>query len=209
MNDSSKTQTPKGLFSVGSIGLNISKYIANYKGGRNESFMYGIDDDFKWFDYDLVSAYPTAMSLMGDPNYRKGKYLDKKDFELMSDKEIVFSYIMINCSFNFPKEVKYPSIPCFVDEFTTVYPKEGQAHLTGSEYVLAKEQGCMFEISDIYYIPFLSTELNEDDKKKKKKRDDEDTEIDIEYVNEPFYEIVKGLVNQRMKFQKGTMENLI
>ncbi|KAI0867190.1 hypothetical protein GGS24DRAFT_486364, partial [Hypoxylon argillaceum] len=43
INDSSKTQTPKGLFAVGDIGLNIGYYIANYKGGRNESFMYGSD----------------------------------------------------------------------------------------------------------------------------------------------------------------------
>lgn len=46
INDS-KTQTPKGLHSIGDVGLHISYYIANYKGGRNESFMYGIDDSIK------------------------------------------------------------------------------------------------------------------------------------------------------------------
>ena len=47
VNDSAKSQTPKGLFFTGEIGLHMSYYISNYKGGRNESFMYGIDDNFK------------------------------------------------------------------------------------------------------------------------------------------------------------------
>jgi hypothetical protein len=45
--DASKTQTPKGLYSTGLIGIYLSLYIANYKGGRNESFMYGIDEKTK------------------------------------------------------------------------------------------------------------------------------------------------------------------
>lgn len=36
-------QTPKGLLTVGDIGFVIGYYIANYKGGRNECFMYGVD----------------------------------------------------------------------------------------------------------------------------------------------------------------------
>lgn len=47
VNDSAKTQTPKGLFFTGDVGLHISYYISNYKGGRNESFMYGMDDLFE------------------------------------------------------------------------------------------------------------------------------------------------------------------
>lgn len=36
--------TPKGLFGVGNVGLLMNNYIANYKGGRNESFMVGKDE---------------------------------------------------------------------------------------------------------------------------------------------------------------------
>jgi len=36
-------QTPKGLQATSGVGLHLSNYIANYKGGRNESFMYGSD----------------------------------------------------------------------------------------------------------------------------------------------------------------------
>jgi len=45
--DASKTSTPRGLFSAGAIGLKTNLYIANYKGGRNESFLYGIDRSTK------------------------------------------------------------------------------------------------------------------------------------------------------------------
>jgi hypothetical protein len=40
-----KTMTPKGLVSVGDVGLKIGYYIVNYRGGRNESFMYGCDSE--------------------------------------------------------------------------------------------------------------------------------------------------------------------
>jgi hypothetical protein len=43
--DTGATQTPKGLFVTGQIGSKISLYISAYKGGRNESFMYGVDND--------------------------------------------------------------------------------------------------------------------------------------------------------------------
>jgi hypothetical protein len=41
--DTSRFLTPKGMIDNTSAGLGINYYIANYKGGRNESFMYGVD----------------------------------------------------------------------------------------------------------------------------------------------------------------------
>jgi len=41
--EASKIQTPQGLSKIGDLGLKMSLYISNYKGGRNESFMYGVD----------------------------------------------------------------------------------------------------------------------------------------------------------------------
>lgn len=35
--------TPKGLIVSKDIGMKMPLYVGNYKGGRNESFMYGID----------------------------------------------------------------------------------------------------------------------------------------------------------------------
>jgi hypothetical protein len=39
----STTITPKGINAIKSIGFVLPYYIANYKGGRNECFMYGIE----------------------------------------------------------------------------------------------------------------------------------------------------------------------
>jgi hypothetical protein len=38
-----KTITPKGLGIIKDVGMKLPLYIASYRGGRNESFMYGID----------------------------------------------------------------------------------------------------------------------------------------------------------------------
>jgi hypothetical protein len=71
LSEPNSLQTPKGLFNVGDIGFAMSMYIGNYKGGRNECFMYGKDDNLYVSDYDLVSAYTTAMTLLGDPDYSR------------------------------------------------------------------------------------------------------------------------------------------
>jgi len=39
----STLQTPLGLSKFGELGFKLSLYIYNKKGGRNESFMYGLD----------------------------------------------------------------------------------------------------------------------------------------------------------------------
>jgi hypothetical protein len=44
MGNASEIQTPKGLFATRDVGIHMSYYITNYKGGRNESFMYGVDE---------------------------------------------------------------------------------------------------------------------------------------------------------------------
>lgn len=45
MGNADELQTPKGLFASGDVGLHMSYYIGNYKGGRNESFMYGSENE--------------------------------------------------------------------------------------------------------------------------------------------------------------------
>lgn len=154
LGDTSSVQTPRGLFLIDQLGLKLGMYIANFKGGRSESFMYGVDEETLWYDYDLVSAYTTVMSMMGDPDYGNLQMLSEKDLHSMSKNEILYSYIIIQCKFKFPDSVKYPSIGCFINESTTVYPLSGKSFLTGSEYLLALSQGCEFEISEIIYIPF-------------------------------------------------------
>ena len=153
--DASKVQTPLGLHHTRGIGLVLPKFIGNYKGGRNESFMYGFDRDIYLYDYDLTSAYTTVLFNIGHPDYSRGDFIDQKRLEDMSDVELLFSYTIISCHFIYNSNVKYPGIPVYVDKTTTVYPSEGEALLTGAEYILARNQNCVLNIHDIYHIPFI------------------------------------------------------
>lgn len=153
----SSSITPKGLNVLKDVGIKLSLYIASYRGGRNESFMYGYNSSDKmWYDYDLVSAYTTGMSLLGNPDYRLGKILTVKEFNDLKWKEILESYTVLNVSFQFPDDTKYPSIPCNIDENTTIYPLRGSSVITGIDYLLAKSQKCKIIINEIYRIPFES-----------------------------------------------------
>jgi hypothetical protein len=134
------------------------------------------------------------MALLGDPDYGKARKLSEKDLKQKSKKDLILSYTIIKGRFKFPKTVKYPSIPCFVDKDITVYPLEGECILTGSEYLLAKEQGCEIKIKDIFYIPF-------------KKIDDGTGNIIDAY--KPFYSSIEDLQHLRSQYKKGTINNLI
>jgi len=95
------------------------------------------------------------MSGLGTPDYLKARCMKFDEFNKLTTKEIIYSYIIIKGSFSFPKEVLYPSIPCYVDESTVVFPRSGDCLLTGAEYILAKNQKCKIGIQEIFYVPFV------------------------------------------------------
>jgi len=59
-------------------------YIANYKGGRNECFLYGIDRMTKWDDYDLTTASSTVRAMAGHPDYDKYKRITVSELNKLS-----------------------------------------------------------------------------------------------------------------------------
>lgn len=210
LGEPNEIQTPRGLDSSGYTSLNLGMYIINYKGGRNECFMYGRDTATTWYDYDLTSAYTTVMSLLCTPLCSSGRKLTIEEIDKMSDYELIFSYIIIKVRFKFPSDTKYPSIPCKVDETTTVYPLEGEGYLTGSEYVLAKSQGCSMTIEDNFYIPFKGVaDLNDKTLKSLKSKKISDC-IDV-FVNcegyKPFRICIQELQEKRRQYPKSTIEN--
>jgi hypothetical protein len=178
--------TPKGLNSIKQIGLVLPYYIANYKGGRNECFMYGIDSESVWYDYDLVSAYTTVMAAAGHPDYEGFRKISIEELLKFSDTELLYNYLIIQTDFEFPCETKYPSIPCFVDDNCTIFPLTGHGVLTGSEYLLARNQGCKFKIGEIFLIPF-----------------NKDKDI------RPFDTIIQKVQEARRDHPKGSISNLM
>jgi len=111
--------------------------------------------------------------------------------------------LIVNGSFKIPAKVKYPSIPCFVDETTTVYPLEGSCMLTGPEYIVAKNQGCDIKIKSAFYIP--PTEKPQPKVKVKKGCSDVKK---VEFIK-PFYGIFKEIQRLRREHSKGNIMNLL
>jgi hypothetical protein len=214
LGETSKSITPKGLLSLRDIGVYLNLFISNYKGGRNESFMYGVDEETKWFDYDLTSAYTTVMCLLGHPDYKKGRILRDKEFKLLNDMELLYSYTIIKGKFKFPDTVKYPSIPCFLDELTTIYPLEGECSLTGSEYLTAKKQGCEIDVELVYYIPFSKTGGDDSLSQKRWTKKDMDYKLyghtsSLRFTSLPFKGIISELQSLRRKHPKKSLMNLL
>lgn len=143
-------------------GTELSKYlisyIAGYRGGRNESMMYGIDiinnEERSWFDYDLTSCYTTVMSILGHPNVDKARRIFNKTVINMSNEDLLFNYIVVDVDFEFNNKTKYPCIPCRVDDNVDIYPIKGNSIITGCEYLVAKSMGCRLYVNDGILIPF-------------------------------------------------------
>lgn len=150
---------------------------------------------------------------MGHPQYKKARRLDPSEFQKMSQREKILSYTIIKGTFKFPENVKYPSIPCFLDETTTVYPLEGECFLTGAEYVLAEEQGCEIEFQEIYYIPFQTTGVKEEHLANLNDKiviNYNDGDYDYGFlINQPFFEVIKNLQSKRAKYPPKTINNLL
>lgn len=186
LGDVSTTITPKGLNVIKQVGFVLPLYIANYKGGRNECFMFGIERDTIWYDYDLTNAYTTILSVAGHPDYEKCTRLSTTELKRMSKTEQLYSYLIIHADFEFPIDTKYPSIPCYVDENCTIYPLKGNCVITGAEYILALSQKCSFKFLEIYNTPYKTLEHK-----------------DIK----PFNTIVNLVQEKRREHPKGTLSN--
>lgn len=102
------------------------------------------------------------MAMMGDPDYDLARRLSPAEIKVMSDNELLYSYTTIEVkNFKFPADVTYPSIGCFADEITTVYPLSGKGVISGSEYIVAKNKGCTMELEGGTLIPFKLKAKNE------------------------------------------------
>jgi len=187
-------------------GIELSKYIIQYvrgyRGGRNESMMYGYDEindkSRSYFDYDMTSAYTTVMSILGHPDYKKAVRLfnkNVKEMELIDPKQFLFNYIVLDVKFKFNKDVKYPCIPTRVDEHVDIYPLEGESVITGPEYLVAISMGCDIFVKEGVLIPFRGYKPpiseNKNIKFKIKK------ETDSFSYEAPFRNIIKELQHKR------------
>ena len=197
LSNASKSLTPKGLSVLKDVGVKSTMYIANYKGGRNESYMYGYENTTKWYDIDIKGAYPTVMRLLGCPDYEHAMILDPKKFQKSNWETWINSYTILSVNFEFPENVKYPSIPCNLDETTTVYPLKGSAYITSLDYSVAIKQNAKIFIKEVFVIPFKYPKSDKNNINKK-----------ASYIR-PFDSCIQTIQKNRSKFQKGTLNNAL
>lgn len=157
------------------------------------------------------------MGFLGHPMYSlMTVHKDINPAEL-NDFLMMNSYVIIKCKFVFPTETKYPSIPCYVDDTTTIYPLSGAALLTGFEYKLAKNQGCEIFIDECFVIPFKTIPKEEQEKlmnsknlSNKQNLFETNQEIAIESpINKPYYSVIKELQKKRSMYAKKSLYNLL
>lgn len=117
-----------------------------YHGGRNEQYWFGPAYEADWLDYDLSSAYPTAMGVLGKPEWDNLKYT------LNPDDYTYGSLSVANVTFKFPETVRFPTLPVRSDH-GVIFPLEGKSYATGTEIRLAKSLGCEITINHGCVVP--------------------------------------------------------
>ena len=120
-----------------------------YHGGRNEQFWFGSCYEGEWTDYDLSSAYPTAMALIGLPDWKNIRLTT--DLEEFLPKTLGYACV----DFKFPEGTRYPTLPVRTDN-GLVFPLEGTSSCAAPEIYLAKKLGCELRIRHGVIVPSKS-----------------------------------------------------
>lgn len=117
-----------------------------YHGGRNEQMWFGPSFVDGWIDYDLAGAYPTAMAMIGLPEWTKARATTELT-DLASD---VLSYALVK--FKFPADLRYPTLPVRSHN-GIIFPLEGESYCCAPELKLALSLGCTIEVRHGLVIP--------------------------------------------------------
>lgn len=133
------------------VDLNIVHWEKNfvtecYHGGRNEQFWFGPCFEDKWFDFDLSSAYPTAMSLIGMPDW--GSIKDSSCVDDYAPETLGFAEI----EFEFPVSVRYPTLPVRTAN-GLIFPRKGICYCSAPEIFLARNLGASITIKHGIIVP--------------------------------------------------------
>ena len=144
-------------------------FVDCYYGGRNEQFFYGATNessDVPYYDYDLVSAYPSAMMNIGMINW--GQKVEWKDnsgvrWDIITDYKNYAAYFQLK-SFEFPESVKFPTLPIRnANKDGVIFPTKGKSfhssnqvvgtYVTGFELYVARLLGCEIVLDEGVVFP--------------------------------------------------------
>jgi hypothetical protein len=129
------------------VSRGLYRATESYHGGRNEQFWFGPAFDDNWTDYDLSSAYPTAMALIGLPDW-KNLYNSTQVDEFTPT---TLGYALID--FEFPSNTRYPCIPVRT-EGGLIFPLTGnRVSCCAPEIAVAIKLGAKITIHDGVIVP--------------------------------------------------------
>ena len=182
-------QTKKKVVYRKKIHWSLDFFTECYHGGRNEQFWFGPAFDSVWYDYDLSSAYPSAMALIGRPDWDKCRPIRDTD-ELLGFRSAELAFA--NVDFDFPDDVAYPVLPVRTEN-GLIFPRKGNSTTHISEILLAHRLGAKITLVEGRFIP-SGRHGN--------------FKQGIERPVRPFDGFTRYCIEQRKKFPKKTLNNL-
>jgi len=146
--------------------------IEAYHGGRGEQFWFGpgpvesqpltwlqtmkkqplasvSSPPMVWNDFDLSNAYPTAMSLIGYPDWDNMNLRP----ELSDFTHTSLGVALVD--FEFPASVRFPCLPIRTDR-GIIFPRRGRSYCTAPEIALAVELGASVVVLEGAVVPWLT-----------------------------------------------------
>lgn len=182
-------QTKKKIVYLKKIHWSLDFFTECYHGGRNEQFWFGPAFDSVWYDYDLSSAYPSAMALIGRPDWDKCRPIrDTEELLGFGSAELAFA----NVDFEFPDDVAYPVLPIRTEN-GLIFPRKGNSTTHISEILLAHRLGAKITLVEGRFIP--------SGRHGNFKRS-------VERPIRPFDGFTRYCIEQRKQFPKKTLNNL-
>lgn len=124
----------------------ISLVTEAYHGGRNEQFIFGVAEEGEWRDHDLSSAYPTAMTLIGIPDWKRCRIIDR--FDNIDPLDLAY----FSVDFEFPRSVRFPTLPVRTAN-GIVFPRKGHTKCAAPELDLAYRLGAKIRIRRAVHVP--------------------------------------------------------
>jgi len=167
-----------------------------YHGGRNEQFWFGPAPEGVWYDYDLASAYPSAMALIGEPDWSTITPIASTE-ELLGPGLTVEDLAFANVNFEFPENVRYPVLPVRTEN-GLLFPRKGNSTTHISEILLAKQLGAKIELVEGRRMKSYRVFG----------RREEDGGEYGDPAKRPFLNFARHCIDERAKHPKKTLDNL-
>ncbi len=195
----SRFKTSRKTVSIKKLFWSEDFFTECYHGGRNEQFWFGPAPKGIWYDYDLTSAYPSAMALIGRADWSTIRAI-KDTKELLGGGIQHDDLAFANVDFEFPADVRFPVLPVRTEN-GLLFPRKGNSTTHISEILLARDLGCKIELIEGRRI---------DSERIMKRKPDKPTKSGLEYspAFRPFSGFARNCIEERLKHPKKSLDNL-